>query len=212
MKLYQESGYVNMGAIFDLGLPFNFIVGGRGTGKTYTALKECVERNEVFFFLRRTQAQTDLVSKSEFSPFKKLNSDLGWNIKTAPISKNNAAFFQADADGQVTGNPIGYTGALSTMANIRGFDSSEVVRILYDEFIPELHEKPIKNEGAAFLNAYETINRNRELQGQKPVQVVCMANANTMSNALFLELGLVRVADKMLRDGREIFIDKKRGR
>lgn len=211
MKLYQDSGYVNMGAIFDLGLPFNFVVGGRGTGKTYTALKECVERNEVFFFLRRTQAQTDLVSKPEFSPFKKLNSDLGWNIKTAPISKNNAAFFKADADGQMTGSPIGYTGALSTMANIRGFDSSEVVRILYDEFIPELHEKPIKNEGAAFLNAYETINRNRELQGQKPVQVVCMANANTMSNALFLELGLVRVADKMLRDGREIFIDKKRG-
>ena len=77
MKLYQESGYVNMGAIFDLGLPFNFVVGGRGTGKTYTALKECVERGEVFFFLRRTQAQTDLVSIPEFSPFKKLNSDLG---------------------------------------------------------------------------------------------------------------------------------------
>ena len=123
MKLYQESGYVNMGAIFDLGLPFNFVVGGRGTGKTYTALKECVERGDVFFFLRRTQAQTDLVSKPEFSPFKKLNSDLGWNVKTAPISKNNAAFFQADADGQMTGSPIGYTGALSTMANIRGFDS-----------------------------------------------------------------------------------------
>ena len=75
MELYQESGYVNMGAIFDLGLPFNFVVGGRGTGKTYTALKGCVERKEVFFLRRRTQAQTDLVSKPEFSPCKKLNSD-----------------------------------------------------------------------------------------------------------------------------------------
>ena len=33
MKLYQESGYVNMGAIFDLGLPFNFVVGAVARAK-----------------------------------------------------------------------------------------------------------------------------------------------------------------------------------
>ena len=38
-----------------------------------------------------------------------------------------------------------------------------------------------------------------------------MANANTMSLELFCMLGLVRVVEKMLRDGREIFIDKIRG-
>lgn len=40
MKLYLDNGYVNMSAIIELGLPFNFVVAGRGTGKTYGTLKQ----------------------------------------------------------------------------------------------------------------------------------------------------------------------------
>ena len=83
--------------------------------------------------------------------------------------------------------------------------------LIYDEFIPERHERPIKNEGAAFLNAYETINRNRELSGKPPLQVICLANANDLSNAIFIELGLVRKAEQMKRKGQEISVDRKRG-
>ena len=210
MKLYQDSGYVNIRGIIELGLPFNFVIGGRGTGKTYSALETVKEDNIKFFFMRRTQAQADLINKPEFSPFKALNNDKGWNVTTKAISKYNAAFYDITEE-QPEGAPLGFTGALSTMSNVRGFDAQEVKLLIYDEFIPERHERPIKNEGPALLNAYETINRNRELKGAPPLQLLCLANANDLSNPIFLELGLVKKAEQMKKKGQEYSIDKKRG-
>ena len=210
MKLYLDSGYVNIPAILAMGLPFNFVIGGRGTGKTYTTLKSVVEENRIFMFMRRTQAQADLINKPEFSPFKAYNRDSGNVIFSKPLTKYNSGFFRHD---DFSGNdvPIGYTAALSTISNIRGFDASDVDILIYDEFIPERHERPIKNEGAAFLNAYETVNRNRELKGKPPLQVICLANANDIGNPIFLELGLISDAEKMLRTGQEQKINQNRG-
>lgn len=208
MKLYQDNGYVNIRAILAQGLSFNFVIGGRATGKTYTSLKTTVEDGLQFMFMRRTQAQADLINKPEFSPFKTINRDMKWNIETQPISKYNSGFYKTDNEEK---SLIGYTCALSTVSNIRGFDAQDVVILIYDEFIPERHERPIKNEGAAFLNAYETINRNRELQGKKPLQVLCLANSNDLSCPIFLELGLVKKAEQMQRKGQEFSIDRKRG-
>ena len=42
MGLYLPNGYVDIRWILAQGLPFNFLVGGRGTGKTYGALKVVV--------------------------------------------------------------------------------------------------------------------------------------------------------------------------
>lgn len=215
MNIYQKSGYIDIRAIMALGLPFNFIVGGRATGKTYTSLETVKEDGIKFIYMRRTQSQADMINKPEFSPFKSLNEDHGWTIGSATLSKYNAGFYETeeteDGGRQCVGSPIGYTCALSTISNMRGFDASDVCLLIYDEFIPEKHERPIKNEGAAFLNAYETINRNRELKGEKPLQVLCLANANDLANPIFLELGLVRKAEQMRRKGREISIDKERG-
>ena len=80
MRIYDPSGYVNVKGILDCGYPFNFLVGGRGTGKTYTTLKTAKEEGRKFMLMRRTQSQADLISKPEFSVFKPLNEDLGWNV------------------------------------------------------------------------------------------------------------------------------------
>lgn len=208
MKLYDENGWVNIKGIIDLGLPFNFCVGGRGTGKTYTSLKTIVEEEIPFMFMRRTQAQADIVNKPEFSPFKPINIDLGKNIISKQITKYNAGFYDGNNEG---GLPIGYSCALSTVSNIRGFSAEDVDLLIYDEFIPEAHERPIKNEGAAFLNAYETINRNRELKGKKPLQVLCLANSNIISNPIFIELGFVKKVHTMFKKGQEISIDRNKG-
>ena len=210
MKLYDDNGYVNIKGVLDLGLPFNFIVGGRGTGKTYTALKTVKEEKIKFMFMRRTQAQAELVNKPEFSPFKSVNADMGWNVISKPLTKYSAGFYDSDNE-EAAGVPIGYTCALSTISNIRGFDAQDVKLLIYDEFIPERHERPIKNEGAALLNAYETINRNRELKGNPPLQLLCLANSNDLSNAIFMELGIVKKAERMQRKGQEMSIDRNRG-
>lgn len=210
MKLYDENGYVNIKGIVNLRLPFNFVVGGRGTGKTYSALKTVKEEDIKFMFMRRTQSQAELINKPDFSPFKSLNTDNGWNVVTRPITKYNAGFYDTSKE-ESKNVPIGYTCALSTISNVRGFDAQDVKILVYDEFIPERHERPIKNEGSALLNAYETINRNRELKGHQPLQLLCLANSNDLSNPIFLELGLVKKAERMQRKGQEIYIDRNRG-
>lgn len=75
----------------------------------------------------------------------------------------------------------------------------EVRYLIYDEFVAEAHVRPIREEGKAFLNAYETINRNRELEGAEPIRVYCLANSEDLANPLYIELKLVTIAEKMVR-------------
>lgn len=208
MGIYLDNGYLDIAKILSHGLPFNFIVGGRATGKTYGALKYAYESHTRFILMRRTQAQTDLINKPEFNPYKAINTDLGSDIQIKSISKYNSRIFEPAGDND---NLLGYTCALSTISNMRGFDASDCKLLIYDEFIPERHERPIKGEGAAFLNAYESINRNRELKGELPLQVLGLANAFNIANPIFLELGLVGRAEKMKASGQELFIDRDRG-
>lgn len=210
MGIYLSSGYVDISKILQYRQPFNFIIGGRGTGKTYGALKNAYESDTRFMLMRRTQAQCDLINKPEFNPYKAVCEDISADIKVKSISKYNALIYE-DLGEDLEPKTLGYTCALSTIANMRGFDASDVKLLIYDEFIPERHERVLKNEGTAFLNAYETINRNREIKGQEPLQVLCMANAFNIANAIFLELGLVGIAEKMQQKDQELYIDKTRG-
>lgn len=206
---------MNIDYILRFPVPFIFCVGGRGTGKTYGALKYCLEKDVRFLYMRRTQSQADLINRSEFSPFKAVSSDMGIDIISAPVTKYNAAFYHAieNEEGKLTpqGLPIGYTLALSTVSNLRGFDASDCDLLIYDEFIPEKHERPLKEEGAAFFNAYETINRNRELKGESPLKVLCLANANNITNPMFTELNVVDKVNGMYQKGQAVTINEQRG-
>ena len=209
MRIYDSTGYVNIEGILREGYPFNFLIGGRGTGKTYSALKVAKEEEKLFMLMRRTQSQADLISKPEFSVFKPINRDLGWNVQVKSISKYNSMFYTEDDEGNQ--HPIGYTCALSTLSNMRGFDASDIRLLIYDEFIPEKHERLLKNEADAIFNAYETMNRNRELTGDEPIQMLCLANANDITNPVFESLHLIRIADKMQKGNADRWTDDRRG-
>ena len=208
MNIYLKNGYIDIEKILRLEQPFNFVVGGRGTGKTYGALKSAYESDTRLMLMRRTQAQCDLINKPEFNPYKAINADINSNVTVKSISKYNSKLVEETEESE---RLVGYTCALSTISNMRGFDASDVKLLIYDEFIPEKHERSLKNEGSAFLNAYETINRNRELKGIKPLQVLCLANAFNIANPIFLELGLVGKSEKMRQSGQEIYINRERG-
>lgn len=209
--LYLPSGYLNFRWCLNLGVPFVFLVGARGVGKTYGGLSTCIEDNIKFFFLRRTQTQVDTISTPDYNPFKTINKDKHIDIGVKSITKNSAGFYHADADGKYSGAPVGYLAALSTFSNIRGFDASDVDLILFDEFIPEHHERPIKHEAEAFFNCYESINRNRELSGRPPVTAVCMANSNDIANPIFVHLGIVNKVNAMNKRGQVYTINKESG-
>lgn len=208
MRIYLDSGYVNIKGILQEGYPFNFVDGGRATGKSYGALKTAREEKRKFILLRRTETQINLITNPKFSIFKPLNADMGWNVYPVKIGPKSRGFAEGPEDDPEI---IGYAAALSTLSNMRGFDASDVDLIIYDEFIPEKHERPIKNEADAVWNAYETINRNRELKGIPPVQLLCLANANEIANPIYESLNLIRVADKMEKKGQERWTDDKRG-
>lgn len=204
MSIYLSNGYLDMESILNNDYTFCFIVGGRGTGKTFGALNAAIHRDNHFIYMRRTQAELDIVNKPEFNPFKAVNLATGTDIYFKPISKDSAGIYSGSDD------LIGYTVALSTIAKLRSFDASDCDLVIYDEFIPEKHARPIKEEGSAFLNAYETINRNREFNGVKPVKMVCLANANRADNPIFMELGLISVVEKMKNKGLEVWTDRNR--
>lgn len=211
MYIYDDNGWFNAAEIMRAGYPFVFAVGGRATGKTYSTLAAVLDAGDEFIYMRRTQAQADLISIDDFNPIKPINNDRGTNIHTKSISKYNAGFYHCDEENAPISNAIGYTAALSTFSNIRGFDASGVQRIIYDEFIPEPHERPLKSEAEALLNCYETVNRNREFAGRDPLQLICLANSNNLANPIFMGLGLVGAVDRMQKQGREIWTDDRRG-
>lgn len=213
-NIYLSSGYFNVEYALRFPVPFIFVVGGRGTGKTYGALRYVLENDIKFIYMRRTQAQADIINKPEFSPFKSVMRDTGQIITSAPVTKYNSAFYHAKLEDDKLipeGAPIGYTMALSTVSNLRGFDMSDCTLLIYDEFIPEQHERPLKNEAAALFNAYETINRNRELTGSQALKVLCLANSNTLNNPIFSALGVMDKVLTMEKKQQAVTINADRG-
>lgn len=214
MSLYLESGFVNIRYCLNFNCPFTFIIGGRGTGKTFGAQLTAIEDQRLFMLMRRTQAQTDLISKPDFSPVNPVMDFLRMTGRIENASKYNGVIYSvesgSDEDTEVK-HLLGYTSALSTFSNLRGFDGSGIDLLIFDEFIPERHERSMKNESDAFFNVYETINRNRELQGRKPLTALLLSNSNSLASPILSALGLVKILERMQNKGQTEYINRNRG-
>lgn len=218
INLYDENGYLNFRAIKNLPYNFIFIVGGRGTGKTYGALKCQMEDQEPFVYVRRLQTQAEMAFSQELSPFKPVCEDLDlpeWWPEHIPHVKGASALYRhsQDEDGKwrAEGRPLALLLSLATVANVRGLSGEDYKTLYIDEFIRKKQERPIPDEAGAFFDLYETLNRNRELKGNKPLKAILMANANDLGNPYFLKLGMVRRAQKMRERGVEFYADDKKG-
>lgn len=199
-RLYNKNGWVNWDYILAQPEVFTMVVGARGTGKTYGLMRTLVERNEPFIYLRRLKTQLDACSKPSGNPFKRISIDTG--IPIVPyMSGGNVEFHHTDRNGKIIAVGV----ALSTVATVRGIDYSEYRYIVFDEAIGMIGEKPIKNEFDAFMNFYETVNRNRELLGEQPVRVYLLGNANKLVNPYFSGWKFTRTALNMLRSGQMVY-------
>ena len=172
-KLYLDNDYLDMGAVASAPYPFIILVSARGGGKTYGILEFCIKADIRFMYFRRTQRILELITDPALHPFKKINNNNSWEI--APeYSKGIGRFYDKGLGDKF----CGYAGALSTFANIRGFDGSDIELIIFDEFIPEENERITFNMFSALANAVETIGRNRELEGKPPVKVLLLSNSD----------------------------------
>lgn len=150
---------------------FNFVVGERGTGKTYQfkdwAISDFLKTGSQFVYVRRY--------KTEFKDILNFFDDM---LEKYPNHKFKIGHGKFYIDDKIAGFYI----ALSTAITKKSVAYPRVNKIGFDEFILEkstLHYLP--NEVNAFLGLYETIARDRN-----NVRVLFMANSVTLINPYFL--------------------------
>lgn len=183
---------------------FNFFLGGRGIGKTYSALDYVINSGKQFLYIRSTEKQIQLsLTPDRGNPFKKWAADHGREIfirRGEDVNDIIEVTHENDLEAETV---LGYAAALSTFENLRGVDFSAIDLILYDEFI---QARPFAFDAfRAFLNLYESVNRNRELSGEAPVACFLLANTQELNNPILSGFDLVGSIEQMKRAGQTRF-------
>lgn len=186
------------------------LFGARGLGKTYSVLEKRIENSlkdefNKFIWLRDSAEVVKKIAagNSLAAPICQNRPDLP-NI-TIQKTEGNYCFV---ADSKTDNfRVLGYLMALSTFHNARGVSYEDVANITWDEFIPEEGTIVKKNQGAIFLNAYETVNRNRELEGKNPVQIIFLSNANDIYSDVLEDLGISGLIEDMMYKGIDCYRD-----
>lgn len=195
MRYYDIEEAVEKGAVF------SFVIGGRGIGKTYSSLRyHAIDNDIIFLLVRVTEREFEQNVNKAVNPFKKLNSNFNREIK---VETGDIVTFKE-------GDKLkGYGAPLSTFYNIRGLDYSDVKAIIIDEFMKE-GQKITFDMFFAFCNLYETVNRNREIEGLPPVRVYFLANSCSLASPILTSLHLVPEIEMMLAKGQRRWYDPKR--
>lgn len=148
---------------------FNFVIGNRGCGKTYSCKKWAVDdylkNGNEFIYLRRYDSELDLVKKSLFNDLC-LNDQRELEIEYAQGNEY-----------RLNEQTFGYCMPLSISQDFKSSSYPKVNKIIFDEFIIDKGYKHyIKNEVELFLDFYETVARMRD------VTVIFLSNAISFYN------------------------------
>lgn len=208
-RLFLQNGYLDMAYVMSLPFTYIIIAGGRGIGKSYGALYEAHEHPEYgTLYLRSMQKEHDIIRKPAYSPYSWHNKDFGWNVQPYKEDKIFSTWAESVLDEETgkmmpAGEPFMWSAALYDIAAVRGFNGAHINWIIYDEFNPQ---KGIMYRigDDDFANCYETINRNRELEGMPPVKCLLLSNSNNIDNAVYRGFNLVNRVERMKRNGQYI--------
>ena len=198
------------------GINFFILIGSRQIGKTYGVSKLLLDEQQPFIYMRRTLSELEYVAADpEENPFSKIAFETGSDFYKIRLDRASKYTFDLNRpiveNGVESVENIGSSTSLSAVAKIRGFNAARYKAILYDEFVPEGHIARINNEFSALANAYETVNSNRELSGEKPVELWMLANANNLSSPILAGFGLTDKIEQMQNRGQEFSMLPDRG-
>ena len=174
---------------------FNFIIGNRGSGKTYgakkRAVKQFLEKGYQFVYLRRFKEELDETAESYFNDII-LNNE----FPNAVIEYRNGHYFIND-------QLAGYSMALTKAKDYKSISYPLVYLIIFDEFLIEDngYSRYLKNEVNQFLNFYMSIDRYRGCTVFFLANSVSMVNPYTLYFNLTLPYGsnIVRKGDILLQ-------------
>ena len=192
----------------------NIIIGARGPGKTFSVLKHRIEdsdedesENSKFIWLRDTDTVVQKIAAG--------------NSLTTSIERENPGFphveiIKSQGNYKFVKDPksdnykyLGYLMGLSTFHNARGLSYDDVIDITWDEFIPEEGTIIKKNQGQIFLNMYESVNRNRELENppRPPVRITFLSNSEDIYSDVLEDLGVSGILENMTITGEHTYRD-----
>lgn len=174
----------------------NFFIGGRGIGKTFSAFSYVYDK-QPFIYSRNTDIQLDECCTEFGNPFKKWNKLTGHDLHMKK-EKKHALILEGKGDNE---HEVGYGASVSALGALRGADLSDVKIGIIDEFIEKRNLS--YNQGAYYDDLYETINRNRELEGEEPFKFLLLSNAQKLNNSILARKDLISPIEGMLKSGQQ---------
>lgn len=205
IQLYHDNGYINVPAIAERPTWLKVLIGARQVGKTYGVLKYYLDSREPFILLRRTTDELRFIgNNSALDPFKKFEPEYHTRMYADGGSYSIADY---DDNGIIEGSRRGIALSLPQIAHIRGFDGSSFKAIIFDEAVPEKGVRVLQAEGDSLLNAYTTINGNRELEGEPPITLWLLCNTNNINSRVLDALNLTHDIISMRSKGIE-YVEK----
>lgn len=186
--------YYTLKNILSKDADYNIIIGERSNGKTYAALKYCIEQyyksGKQFAYIRRWK--DDIIGKRAENVFTAIIQ----NNEIAKITDNNftniiyksGKYFLANYDNDHKKfvsdvKPICYNFALSDMEHDKSASYPEIFNIIFDEFITRKYY--LKDEFILFMNVLSTIIRDRQID-----RIFMLGNTVNKYNPYFLEFGI----------------------
>lgn len=133
--------YFNYHKIMSYNCMLNFLIGERGVGKTYGAIKFAIkkflQKGEQFAYIRRYKSELNSAKRSLFSAIKS-------NNEFDNMLNNKGDTFYCD------GTICGYGMTLSTAQNLKSSNYEKVKTIIFDEFIPQARKTLHKRRSLHF--------------------------------------------------------------
>ena len=209
-NLYLPAGWLNIPYVAQLDAWLIVILGSRQIGKTYGTLLYMLDNNIRHILLRRTTAEIDMITAdTSLSPYKVYEPDYKVGIfkKAKKLAQICDYAVNKDDEKVIIKDIRGIATSLAEISHIRGFNGSVYSDLIFDEFIPEKSVITRKTEGDAFLNAYATINGNRELEGKPPLRAWLLANTNNINSSILEALNLTDIVLTMQRKGQELYCE-----
>lgn len=169
------SKWYNPSDMDSYGKTLNFIIGGRGIGKTYSMKRRCIKRflrsGKQFIYVRRY--------KSELKKIRQFFDDIALEFPKLKLivkgGKDGARFYIND-------KLAGWAVPLSGYSTEKSTPYPNVDTIIFDEFLVEKGmTRYLPDEVGCFLNFMHTIDRKRGV-----TRAFLLANAVTIVNPYFL--------------------------
>lgn len=178
--------YYSFSKILSYNAVFNFILGARGTGKTYGAkvkgIKDAINKGHEFIYLRRYKEELTAARNTFFADVAEEFMDYDFRVngvrgEYSHISQRDVP--KKDREWYT----VCYFVALSQGGQKKSVSYPKVTLIIFDEFIimkGAIHYLP--NEATLLMEFFSTVDRSKE-----KTRVLFLANSSSIDNPYFIE-------------------------